>query len=142
MLLRSVACCKGVADWDISLRVASCNLAPGILVLSPVSKVSNPEAIRLQLPRSMRIHPTFHVSQLKPVKESSLVPASKPPPPPQLIDGGPFYTVRRLLGVRHRGRGRQYLVDWESYSPEERSWVSASNIMGPDLRGPPEDPSS
>ncbi|XP_034146547.1 chromo domain-containing protein cec-1-like [Esox lucius] len=85
------------------------------------------------LPRSMRVHPTFHVSKVKPVKESVLVPASPPPPPPRLVDGGPVYTVRRLLAVRKRGRGRQFLVDWEGYGPEERSWVSASSILDPSL---------
>ena len=33
-------------------------------------------------PQSMRVHPAFHVSKLKPVKESQLQPSSRPPPPP------------------------------------------------------------
>lgn len=68
-----------------------------------------------------------------PCQGSALVPASAPPPPPQIIDGGPVYTVRKLLAVRNRGRGKQVLVDWEGYSPEERSWITSRFIMDKSL---------
>ena len=62
-----------------------------------------------------------------------MVPASKPPPLPRIIDGGLVYTVKRLLNVRKRGRGQQFLVDREGYGPEERERIPSSFIVDQDL---------
>ncbi|KAF7655617.1 hypothetical protein LDENG_00053640, partial [Lucifuga dentata] len=69
-----------------------------------IQRVINPAAIRLKLPKSMQIHPTFHVSKLKPAQEGPLVPPTPAPPPPCFIDGGPAFTVRHLLHSCRCGR--------------------------------------
>lgn len=129
----------------LPLKVESRKFAPHFVGPFPVSKVINPVSVRLKLPRSLHVNPTFHVSEVQLVRTSPLVPPAKPPPPAWIVDGGPVYTVRKLLAVRPRGRGFQYLVDWEGYGPEERSWVSSQNILDPDLirefeRDHPHDP--
>ena len=114
----------------LHLKVLSPKLAPRFVGPFPIAKVISPAAIRLHLPRSLRVHPTFHVSQVKPTKDSSMVPHPKPPPPLEATNG----TLQSPeTAVRNRGRYKQFLVDWEGYGPEEREWVPQRNIDNPSL---------
>ena len=119
---------------DIPLHTTSPKLAPHFIGPFTITRVITPTAIRLNLPPSLcRIHPVFHVSRLKPHVLSAHHPPVRTPPPPRLIDGGMAHTVRWLLKVRNRGRGRQFLAQWEGYGPEENSWIPERHILDPAL---------
>ncbi|XP_061745260.1 uncharacterized protein LOC133544172 [Nerophis ophidion] len=83
---------------------------------------------------SLQRHSVVHVSQIKPVAESSLSPATPAPPPSRFLpNGDQVWTVKEILRVRRQGRGLVYLVDWDGYGPEDRSWVPASYLADPSL---------
>uniref|UniRef100_A0A8C6MDH0 Gypsy retrotransposon integrase-like protein 1 n=1 Tax=Nothobranchius furzeri TaxID=105023 RepID=A0A8C6MDH0_NOTFU len=121
-----------LSSRDVPLKATSRKLAPRYLGPFKVIAVPSPVTVRLDLPPSLRIHPVFHVSLVKPVVSSPLCPAPAPPPA-RFYKGGLVYKVRRILDSRPRGRGVQYLVDWDGYGPEERSWIPRSYIEDPSL---------
>ncbi|KAK1802670.1 hypothetical protein P4O66_004304 [Electrophorus voltai] len=96
----------------------------------------NEVTYRVGLTGSSRASWAFHISSLKPVKEGPFAEEGdslKDPPTPLETKEGPVYRVCALLDSHRRGRGLQYLVDWEGYSPKECCWVPASQILDPDL---------
>ncbi|KAK1794359.1 hypothetical protein P4O66_011237, partial [Electrophorus voltai] len=90
----------------------------------------NEVTYRVGLTGSSRASRAFHVSALKPVKEG---PSPSRSVPREASGDRGAYSMWALLDSHRRGKGIQYLMDWEGYSPKERCWVPASQILGPEL---------
>lgn len=84
---------------DIPLRMESKKLSSCYIDPFVIKSIINPTAVKLKLSTPLEIHPTFHVSQLKPVQETLLCTPARPPPPARVIDGHLAITVQRILEV-------------------------------------------
>ena len=87
-------------------------------------------AYELELPASVRLHPVFNVSQLRPYHDPS---ARFPgriidPQPPVVVDGEEEYEVEEIISHRNARRRREYLVKWAGYSSLDNTWVPLSNL--------------
>lgn len=68
-----------LSTWDRPSHLVYIKYAPHFVGLFPISKDINPVAVTLKLPRTMIIHLTLHVSQVKLVNEIALVHSLKTP---------------------------------------------------------------
>ena len=101
-----------------------------------VRKISR-AAYELQLPETWAMHPVFHVSLLKPWRESmwsspvDLQPVEEIEP-----ETRPTYEVERILRWRRvqvgRKRMREFLVTWHGYPLEEAMWIPETNFHFPE----------
>ena len=85
-------------------------------------------AYKLLLPASMsRVHPVFHVSLLRRLKDGA-------PPPAMLLDGFEEFEIDKVLQHRPRPHKRQpshkeYFVSWKGMGPEEHACLSELKLQ-------------
>ncbi|KAK3507874.1 hypothetical protein QTP70_002201 [Hemibagrus guttatus] len=119
------------------MRLPCKKLSPKFIGPFTITRRVNPVTYRPQLPREYKIHPLFHVSLLTPYHPSVFPPTepgeAEEPPLPLIMDEGSAYLVRDILDSRRCAGRLEYLVDWEGYGPEERSWVPWIDVLDPAL---------
>ncbi|MGL5295277.1 MAG: chromo domain-containing protein, partial [Aeromonas sp.] len=107
---------------NIRLRLPCKKLSPRYIGPFKIFKEINPVVFELQLPQHYRIHPVFHVSQLKPYNSPISPSLSKEhgdEEEPPLEETREVFTVQEILDSRCRGCHLECLVDWEGFGPEE-----------------------
>lgn len=98
---------------DLPLQVKSKKLARRFVGPFPIQRVISPMAVKLKLPLSIRIRPTFHFSKLKPVADSPISSFS-----PHRWESSCLCSVPDSVPFACEG-----------CVPEERSWVPACHIV-------------
>ncbi|KAJ9507876.1 hypothetical protein QJQ45_021195 [Haematococcus lacustris] len=114
------------ANLNLQTAVNSAKLQPRFVGPFKVLAKHSPVSYKLDLPSSMRILPTFHISRLWPYLSSSSFPerAVELQPSPVIIDGEAYFTVEAILGRRWNDAQHafQYLIKWAGYDDSFNSW--------------------
>jgi hypothetical protein len=81
-------------------------------------------AYKLQLPESAKVHPVFHVSQLKPFTANYTPMFSELPKPPDIAatDTFPAAILQRCMVRAGNVVGVQLLVQWHGLPAEQATW--------------------
>jgi len=92
-----------------------------------VKKIISTNAIELDLPSTIKIHPVVNVSrvhrykdQVEGQKKEQLVPV--------IIKRKEKYKVEKILNKKRFRRKDQYLVWWKEYMAEEDTWEPRENL--------------
>jgi hypothetical protein len=94
-------------------------------VLAKVGK----NAYKLDLPPSLRVHPTFHINLLEIYQEDPFPTQSKPPPPPIETEGEPEYELDQIIDSRRHHGKLQYRAKWTGYDRNhDTEWYPADNF--------------
>jgi len=88
---------------------------------------------RLKLPANWKIHPVFHVDQLRKYQEDPENP-NFPEPTPELVEGKEEYEVEKILDAQDRyvqgtrKKALHFLVKWKGYHEKDNTWEPLENV--------------
>jgi RNase H-like domain found in reverse transcriptase/Reverse transcriptase (RNA-dependent DNA polymerase)/Integrase zinc binding domain/Chromo (CHRromatin Organisation MOdifier) domain/Retroviral aspartyl protease/Integrase core domain len=95
----------------------------------PILEKVGTRSYRLDLPRTMKIHPVFHVSLLERFRPDTIAGRTPQPPPPLVVAGEDEYEVELILNSRIVHRKLQYFIHWKGYPISARSWEPAEFVQ-------------
>jgi len=92
---------------------------------------ASPTNCKLQLPETMRVHPVFHNSLLKPYHKTQAHGPNFERPPPEIVGGEEgHYEINKVLAARptRNCKSTQYFVHWKGYTDADNSWIPAGEL--------------
>jgi hypothetical protein len=94
-----------------------------------ITKTVGDNAVKLHLPKTMRIHPMVNISRVRPYKEPLEGQTSIRPGPVKVTEDREIeYEVDHIVNVRKKGQHMEYLVHWKGYTEEDRTWEPKGNL--------------
>ena len=112
---------------DLKLNRPTRKLSEQQLGPFEIIKVVSPNAMKLKLPASYKIHDVINVSQLRLYKEPTAGQRISPPEPIK-VEGQPEYKVEEVLDSRLKKGKLEYLIKWSGYTDKYNTWELVSNL--------------
>ena len=107
-------------DWPL------CKLTEWQLGPYEIIKIISPNAVKLKLPASFKIHNVINISRIRPYRPLAAG-QSTIPPEPIVIEGTPKYKVEEITDSRLKHEKLEFLVKWSSYTDDYNTWEPDAN---------------
>jgi len=92
-----------------------------------VKGIISSNAIELELPKSIKIHPVVNVSRVR-LYNSQVKGQKKILPKLVIIEGEEEFEVKKILNKRTVRGKEKFLVRWKGYIVEEDTWENRENL--------------
>jgi len=84
-------------------------------------------AIELELPKTIKIHPVVNVSRVR-LYKPQVKGQKKTPPKLVIIEGEEEFEVEKILNKQVVREKEKFLVQWKEYTAEGNTWESRENL--------------
>jgi len=92
-----------------------------------VKGIVSSNAIELELPNSIKIHPVVNVSRVR-LYKSQVKRQKKIPPKPVIVEGEEEFEVEKILNKKTVRGKEKFLVRWKGYMAGEDTWENRENL--------------
>jgi len=92
-----------------------------------IKGIISSNAIELDLPKSIKIHPVVNVSRVR-LYTSQVKGQKKVPPKPVIIEGEEEFEMEKIINKRIVQGKEKFLVRWKGYTAEANMWESRENL--------------
>ena len=116
-----------VEAGNFKLPLASRKMGPRRIGPFKMLRQINEVAYKVELPPKSRVHPVFHVSQLRKFLGEAPAPLD---PVLSANPGEAEFEVEAILDTRLSCKKRQFLIKWKGYPIKDASWEPELNLNG------------
>jgi len=95
--------------------------------LYKVKGIISSNAIELELPKSIRIHPVVNISRVR-LYKPQVKGQKKTLPKLVIIEGEEEFEVEKIINKRTVREKKKFLVRWKRYTAEEGTWENRENL--------------